>query len=81
MGPLFFALQRFFVDILRRIEGDSVRLRWLFGKKLASSFRASASDVAGYCPMFGRSRSRPRTTNHAFRFLPTRSPNAGVISS
>jgi len=35
MGPLFFVLQSFFVDIVR-IEGDSVRFRWLFGKKLAS---------------------------------------------
>lgn len=36
LGPFLFALQSFFVDIVRRIEGDSVRLRWLFGEKLAS---------------------------------------------
>ena len=36
LSPLLFALQGFFVEIVRRIESDSVRFRWLFGKKLAS---------------------------------------------
>ncbi len=36
LGPLLFALQGFFVEIVRRVEGDSVRFRWLFGKKLPS---------------------------------------------
>jgi hypothetical protein len=36
LGPLLFALQGFFVEIVRRIEGDSVRFRRLFGKKLTS---------------------------------------------
>jgi hypothetical protein len=69
LGPLLPAFERLFVKIVR---GSKVIRSALVGssvRSLRASLRASASETTGYCPMFVRSRSRPRTTNQVFRFF------------